>query len=111
MPNSRAKGCRGEREWAKYLRDKHGLDARRGRQYAGHPDAPDVVGSWPGTHCEVKRVENLNLGKAMEKAIEDAGDQVPYVAHRKNMKPWLVTLRADDIPGFVDAVNAARKGE
>ena len=108
MTNSRAKGVRGELEWRDYLRE-HGIEARRGRQYAGHPDAPDVVTSLDEfTHAEVKRVEALNITKAMEKAEFDCGDsRVPYVAHRKNRKPWLVTMRACD---FVPMLLAAIRG-
>jgi hypothetical protein len=42
-------------------------------------------------------VEALNIDKAMKKAQEDAknGD-MPVVFHRKNNKPWLVTLGLDD---------------
>jgi Holliday junction resolvase len=106
VTNSRAKGVRGELEWRDYLRE-HGIDARRGRQYAGHEDAPDVVSAldeW--FHAEVKRVEALNVGKAVEKAEEDCGpSRVPYVAHRRNRKPWLVTLRAcDAVPLMLAAI-------
>ena len=111
MPNSRAKGCRGEREWAAWLNENFGLSARRGRQYAGHPDAPDVVGGWPGTHAEVKRVEKVSIDKWMDKAVDDAGDQIPYIAHRRNNMPWLVTVRAEDLKRFCDAVNAAVQQE
>lgn len=98
--NSRAKGCVGEREWAEYLRSIGFTDARRGRQYKGTPDSPDVVGGIPGTHAEVKRVEALNLQAAFEKAEEDCGEAIPYVAHRRNNKPWLVTIRACDLKEF-----------
>ena len=94
--NSRDKGKRGEREWAEECR-KHGyLEARRGVQFAGGADSPDVVGL-PGFHCEVKRTENLSVYKAMEQSEHDsAGRAVPLVAHRRNNRPWLVVLRAED---------------
>jgi len=99
------KGKRGEREWAKFLRDKLGLtNARRGQQYSGSPDSPDVVEGIPGTHCEVKRVERLNIAQAMTQATDDAGDSIPYVAHRKNGQRWLVTLWADDLQGIADLI-------
>ena len=104
--NSREKGKRGEREWAELLRGL-GLSARRGAQFSGSPESPNVVGGWPGTHAEVKRVENLNLGAAVEQAVRDCGTNVPYVAHRRNNKPWLLTIRAEDIGRFVAAVLAA----
>ena len=94
--NSRSKGCRGEREWAEYLREHGYPEARRGRQYSGSPDSPDVVCGIPDTHAEVKRTETISPYKAMDQAIRDAGDDVPYVAHRRNDKIWLVILRADD---------------
>ena len=41
--NSRTKGKRGELELAKALR-LYGYDARRGQQYHGGADSPDVIG-------------------------------------------------------------------
>jgi len=92
--NSRQKGARGEREWAAFLRS-HGYAARRGQQYSGNPDAPDVVTDLP-FYFEVKRVERLNIYDAIDQARRDAGGQLPVVAHRKNHCDWLVTMRADD---------------
>ena len=94
--NSDMKGKDGEREFAGLLRAE-GLEARRGQQHAGGPDSPDVLcPSMPDTHFEVKRTEVLSLYKAMDKAILDAGDKVPVVAHRRNRKPWLVIMRFED---------------
>lgn len=96
MTNSKAKGGRGEREWAKVLRDA-GLEAYRGQQFAGGVDSPDVVcESLPDVHFEVKRVERLNIHDAIDQAVTDCDWKVPVVAHRKNKKPWLVTMRAED---------------
>lgn len=104
MTNSRQKGARGEREWAAYLRELGFADARRGQQFSGSPDSPDVAGGIPGTHPEVKRVERLNLHDAMKQAVRDAGHAIPYVAHRRNRGEWLVTLRADDLQLFAAAL-------
>lgn len=95
--NSRAKGARGERELAHALQRTLGIEARRGQQFSGSTDSPDVVHSIPHVHIECKRVEALNLKNAMEQAIADAGDKVPVVMHRKNNQPWLVTVRLDDL--------------
>jgi len=113
--NSRNKGKRGEREFAALLRE-HGFDARRGQQFAGGADSPDVVSdalAW--LHVEVKRVQNLNLTDACAQAEGDcargapAGHRKPWiVAHRRNHAPWLITMRAEtffallrgDIPNF-----------
>ena len=97
--NSRAKGARGEREWAKWLRDNLGIDARRGQQFTGSPDSPDVIGL-EGTHAEVKRVQKLHISNAMAQAIRDSGDNLLYVAHRKNGEEWLITIQARDVLGF-----------
>lgn len=63
MTNSRRKGASGERELAKKLRE-YGYEARRGQQYCGSNGDADVVGI-PGIHIECKRVEALNIEKAM----------------------------------------------
>ena len=96
MTNSRRKGKVGELEWRDMLRSHGWTDARRGQQYSGTETSADVVDGPEGWHCEVKRVQALNIEQAMAQAAADAGNQRPYVAHRKNGKPWLVTLRADD---------------
>ena len=95
MTNSRQKGARGERELAKMLRE-HGYDCRRGQQYCGANGDADVVGL-PGIHIECKRVESLNIYKALEQAKSDAREnELPAVFHRKNGKPWLVTMTLED---------------
>lgn len=93
--NSRNKGKVGEREFASLLRE-HGFDARRGQQFSGSPDSPDVVSdalAW--LHIEVKRVQNLNLTDACVQAAGDAGGKPWVVAHRRNHAPWLITMRAE----------------
>lgn len=93
--NSRQKGAVGERELAAKLRE-FGHKCRRGQQYSGANGDADVVGL-PGVHIECKRVERLELSKAMEQAVRDAGAaEVPAVFHRKNREGWLVTMRLDD---------------
>ena len=90
--NSRTKGKVGEREASEVLRQLGFTSARRGVQYQGSPDSPDVVGI-PGVHVEVKRVERLNIDAAMAQARADAGpSQVPIVMHRRNRGVWMVTV-------------------
>lgn len=101
MTNSRAKGKRGELEIANILKE-YGYDTRRGVQYNGSDGSPDVVGL-PNIHIEVKRVEALNLDKAMKQSIDDARDgEVPVVMHRKDRHPWLVTMRLDEWMKFYE---------
>lgn len=94
--NSKAKGKRGELEFAALCRE-HGYDCRRTAQYCGNTgEAADVVGL-PGIHVEVKRVERLNIDDAMAQAIRDSKGLKPViVAHRKNNCEWLITMRAED---------------
>lgn len=93
--NSRAKGAKGERELARLLRE-YGYGTRRGQQFSGANGDADVVGL-PHIHIECKRVEALNIDKAMAQSIGDAREgDIPTVMHRKNGKPWLVTMRLED---------------
>jgi Holliday junction resolvase len=98
--NSRAKGARGERELAHFLRSR-GFEARRGQQNKGGSDSPDVCHDIPGVHIECKRTETLNLYEAMAQAIRDAGPSLaPTVWHKRNNKEWLVILRAEDFLSY-----------
>ena len=95
------KGKRGEREFCSLLRSKGFTSARRGRQFKGSPDSPDVVGI-EGWHVEVKRTEALSLYEAYRQACEDAGDcDIPVVAHRRNDRPWLMILKAEDLLALI----------
>lgn len=61
-------------------------------------EVPDLTGL-PGIHIEVKRVEKLNVVEAMEQSIRDSErmeDGIPALFHRRNRKPWLVTMRLED---------------
>ena len=92
----RNKGARGERELAAWLRERD-YDARRGQQFSGGPESPDVVCPDVPFHFECKRNERLSLYPAMAQAIADAGDKVPVVAHRRNHGEWLAVLRLEDL--------------
>lgn len=93
--NSREKGKRGERQWRDELR-ANGYAARRGQQFSGSPDSPDVIcDALPWLHCEVKCVERLNIEDAMTQSRRDAGVKVPIVAHKRNFCAWLVTMDAE----------------
>ncbi|MCS6245222.1 MAG: hypothetical protein H2172_15425 [Opitutus sp.] len=96
--NSREKGKRGERRWRDVLREAGFIKAHRGVQYAGGTDSPDVAcPELPSIHFEVKAVEALNIWRAMDQSIRDAGARkTPVVAHTRNRSGWLVTMRADD---------------
>lgn len=96
MPiNSREKGAKGEREFARVCRE-HGYDqSRRGQQYSGI-EGEDVVGL-PGIHIEVKRVERLNIEEAMIQSRRDAKEgEIPIVAFRRNHEKWKICMDAED---------------
>lgn len=97
--NARQKGAAGEREFRDQLRNAGWMSARRGQQFAGGSDSPDVVcEELSCVHWEVKRVESLNIHNAVAQAIRDAGDgKTPVVAHRRNRGEWLATIRLEDL--------------
>lgn len=91
MPiNSRRKGKTGELEFAAFLKE-NGIKARRGQQFSGGKDSPDVIADLPGVHFEVKRTETLQLYKALAQAQGDGLGigMVQVVAHRQNKKDWV----------------------
>ena len=108
--NSRAKGAAGERELSSWLRSK-GIKARRGQQFSGGVESPDIVADLPAWHIECKRVESLALYDALEQAKRDCSKRAsnlpkherltPVVFHRKNNKEWVAVLRAED---FIELV-------
>lgn len=105
--NSRAKGARAEREMAKEWVRVFGGKARRGQQFAGGTDSPDVISSHENLHLEVKRCEAGNPYRWMDQAVRDAGDKVPVVLHRRNGRDWLLIVRLDDGPRLAQEVVAA----
>lgn len=95
---SRRKGKTGELEVAK-LFAAVGIPARRGQQYAGDIEAPDVVVSQEYRDLidvEVKRTERLKLTEWMRQQREDtdnSGNGVIF--HRRNLEEWNVILPAE----------------
>jgi len=93
---SRQKGKRGERECAAELGQLLGLAegaARRGVQFAGGPDSPDVVLDGVAIHVEAKRVERLQLWAAIEQAKKDSPPgKTPVVWHKANRKGSVVIV-------------------
>ena len=96
MVNSKQKGKRGELEFCHYCMDRGYENIERSQQYCGIKGDADVVGI-DGLHIEVKRVQKLNIDKAMNQSISDAKeDEMPIVAHRKDRDYWKVTMKAED---------------
>lgn len=101
---SKTKGKVGEREAAHELSRLFACQARRGVQYQGGPESPDIVSDIP-VHFEVKRTEKLQLWPAIEQAEQDAHGKIPVVLHRPNLRPWLVILNLEDLPGLVEKLH------
>lgn len=109
MPiHSKNKGSGGEREVAEMIR-RAGFFARRGQQFAGSPDSPDVVHDLPVPfHLEVKRTERLNIYEAWEQACKDAGwDEIPCVVHRRSKKKWLCVFEFERLLMLVKMIQDA----
>lgn len=90
--NSNNKGKRGERLACRYLEQLFpGLSARRGVQYAGGPDSPDVVCSRDGVpvdvHVEVKFCQQPLITAWIAQARADAGGL-----------PWLIIWKRNHYP-------------
>lgn len=95
--SSKRRGEAGEREAAAYLADQGFPEARRGlsQARAGGKESPDCLNAGV-LHCEVKRVERLNVHDALAQAERDAGEgKLPIVLHRRNHDKWKVTCAAD----------------
>jgi len=98
MVHSKRKGARGELEAAAEIRRLFRTEARRGRQYQGTDESPDLLVDIPKVHFEVKRTEALRLYDALGQATDDAGENVPIVLYRANRKPWVAITLLDDLP-------------
>lgn len=107
MPiNSKEKGKRGERAFAQLLTD-FGFPARRGVQYQGSVDSPDVVCPSLPFHFEVKYTERLSLWDAYNQATHDSGGKPPIVAYKGNLKPWMVIMEAKNL---LELLGLVKKG-
>ena len=122
--SSKAKGAAGERELAKKLNELLGIDSIRGRQFCGSAGNPDVILqkkageerlNIPGLHIECKRVEQLNLYKALKQSESDAKpDEIPVVCHRRNQDTWIISFRLDklkDVAKWVQSLEELDNGE
>ena len=112
---SREKGKRGERECRDELGGVLGLPAgaaRRGCQFKGGPESPDVVLDGVPIHVEAKRTERLALWPAVEQAGRDAADgHIPIVWHKCNRRPSVVIVETARLYELaVAVVQAAKNG-
>jgi Holliday junction resolvase len=108
--NSRQKGARGEREAAAQWSLVFGVHARRGQQFSGSKDSPDIVVGHGGIHVEVKRTERGNPYDWVDQAKGDCGGKVPVVLHKRNNRKWLLIVELEDAPRLAQAIGAEVEG-
>ena len=96
---SKQKGARGERMCAAELSELLKDPIRRGCQFAGGTDSPDVKFEVISSiHVEAKNVEKLNIKSAIDQAVNDAGEnKLPLVWHKKNGCESLIYFRTRDL--------------
>jgi hypothetical protein len=79
-------------------------------QAGRNSEYPDIVcQQTPSLFLEVKRVEKLNVQRALAKAVKEAGRKCPVLLHRTNRSPlgWLITLKLEDLPRLSHAFQVA----
>ena len=96
----REKGKRGEREVVDLIK-RYAFEARRGQQFKGTKDSPDVIHSIERVYVEVKYREKFSLYAALEQAVEEAVEDIPVVFHRRSGKPWVAIIDARHFMGFM----------
>lgn len=93
---SQRKGRAAELELSRILQG-HGYNVEPGRAFS-YGEVPDLSGL-PGIHIECKRCEQARLSEWMQQAARDSEkfhDGAPTIFHRRNHRPWLVTMRLED---------------
>jgi hypothetical protein len=114
--NSRNKGKVGELTACHDLRQMFGWACRRTQQRTGWSggNSPDIeVDQTPSLFWEIKRVEKLNIPRALALAVRQAGRRCPVVMHRPNrsINGWMLTIRLEDLPRLVHAYEQAVESE
>jgi hypothetical protein len=110
--NSKQKGNRGEREWAKICREHGYEESKRSQQYCGGTtESADVTGL-PYIHQEVKFGYDMTVEQLRDflcQAIQDASKSrkeyetlIPVVAHKKTYGKWFVTMETSDFAYMFD---------
>jgi len=109
---SRRKGKIGEQEACHILQTLFGWVCRRTQQFSGWSggDSPDIICmQTPSLFYEVKRVNKLNVPRALLTATKQCGRKTPVLLHRPDRCTvgWMLTIRLSDLPGLVHAYQSA----
>ena len=111
MVDSRAKGARLERLAAQLLRTIGFANSERCQQFQGLGSDGDVRTPDVPIHWEVKGRKEISIYRWMEQASRDARrGRVPAVLVKADAKPWLLLVRAEDLPHMVEACKEAGVG-
>lgn len=110
--NSRAKGQRGELSACAELKKLFGFNCRRTQQYCGWSggDSPDIIcNETPSLFFEIKRVQKLNVPRALATAVRQCGRKTPVLMHRPDrcVNGWMLTIRLEDLPRLCHAYQSA----
>ena len=108
---SRKKGQRGELAACAELASLFGWKCRRTQQFCGKSgDAADIVcEDTPSIFYEIKRVNKLNVPRAMATAASQSGRRVPVLLHRPDRctAGWMLTIKLSDLPRLCHAYQSA----
>lgn len=102
--NVRNKGNRGERAWRDVINSIFHVQFARTPLSGGLDLKGDLLKKYGSPksiadefHWEVKRVEKLNIHRALQQAIRDSRPPlIPCVVFRRNNEDWRITLQAKD---------------
>lgn len=99
----KSKGTRGEKEVQELLRDA-GYTRTKRNLGSGAQGGGDLIESIPGHSIEVKRVERLNVWKALAQCEAAASPtDVPLLVFRRNRSRWYACVPLDDYLPLVEA--------
>lgn len=113
---SKSKGKRGELEACNILQTLFGWVCRRTQQFSGWGggnDADIVCSQTPTLFFEVKRVNKLNVPRALLTAVKQCGRKTPVLLHRPDRcgVGWMLTIRLADLPQLTHAYQTAIESE
>ena len=101
---SRDKGARGEREFANLLKELGFTSLRKGFTQCAPEGESDVeCKELPNWHFEVKRVNRLEIWRALAQAEADAKPKgrLPVVAFKRDRSEWYITMGAEELMKMV----------
>ena len=95
---SKAKGKKNELAFVNLLKAAGYPSARRGQQFQGTEESPDVLCSeLPIIHFEIKSGARPNPWLALKQCANDKGqNQLSVVGVHKDREPWIICMTAED---------------